>query len=191
MKVKFSLIVILAMLPATGMWGQKIETQYDHSTDFRRYKTYAWRERKLLTQQSKKNQELIDEALVRAVNTQLQARGLTEDNNAPDFYVTYRGGSSIADAQSGHAYLPRDLAVGVSPLWTSNVMPGSVPNVWVSMEGMLLFEVADAKTGAVVWSTLLKKQIKKPGKMPNDLDRVTAEIAQKAFKKFPPKTAGK
>jgi hypothetical protein len=189
--MKSSLIVILMILPGTVMWGQKVETQYDHGNDFRRYKTYAWRERKLLTQQSKKNQELIDEALVRAVNTQLQAKGLTEDNNAPDFYVTFSGGSAIADAQSGHAYLPRDLAVGVSPLWTGNIMPGSVPNVWVSVEGMLLFEVTDAKTAAVVWSTFLKKQIKKPGKMPNDLDRVATEIAQKAFRKFPPKTAGK
>ena len=191
MKVKFSLIVILAMLPVTGMWGQKIETQYDHSTDFRRYKTYAWRERKLLSQQSKENQKRIDDALVNAVNKQLQAKGLRENNSAPDFYLTYSGGSMIADSKSGHAYLPRDLALGVAPVWTSNTIPGSVPNVWVSMEGMLLFEVADAKTDSVTWSTFLKKKLKKPGKMPTDLDRVAAEIAQKAFQKFPPKTAGK
>jgi Domain of unknown function (DUF4136) len=191
MKVKFSWVAILVMLPVTGMWSQKVESQYDHSNDFRRYKTYAWRERKLLTQQSKQNQQLIDEALVKAVNTQLQAKGLREDNNAPDFYVTFSGGSAIADAQSGHAYLPRDLALGVAPVWTSNTIPGSVPNVWVSMEGMLLFEVTDAKTGSVTWSTFLKKKIKKPGKMPTDLDRVAAELAQKAFKNFPPRTAGK
>jgi hypothetical protein len=191
MKVKFSSIVILVMMPVTGMWGQKVETQYDHANDFRRYKTYAWRERKLMTQQSKENQKRIDEALVSAVNTQLQAKGLKEDNSAPDFYLTYWGGSAIADSKSGHAYLPRDLALGVSPVWTSNTIPGSVPNVWVSMQGELLFEVTDAKTDSVTWSALLKKKIKKPGKMPDDLDRVAAEIAQKAFQKFPPRTAGK
>jgi hypothetical protein len=35
--------------------------------------------------------------------------------------------------------------------------------LWVSMEGMLLF---DAKTDSVTWSTFLKEKLKKPGKMP-------------------------
>jgi len=193
MRVKSSLIVISMMLPLTGMWGQKVETQYDHGNDFRRYKTYAWRERKLLTQQNKENEKLIDEALVSAVDTQFRAKGLTEDNNAtPDFYVTYRGGSTIADLKSSHAYRPGDLGGWqLGPAWNTDTIPGSIPNVWVSMEGVLLFEVTDAKTDSVAWSTLLRKKIKNPGKMPNNLDRVAAQIAQKAFHNFPPKAAGK
>jgi hypothetical protein len=191
MTARSSLVVLWMMLPVSGVWGQKIETKYDHANDFRRYRTYAWRERKLLTQQNKENQELIDKALVSAVNTQLQAKGLTEDNNAPDFYVTYRGGSTIADSKSGHAYFANDLAWGVGPAWTNDTIPGSVPNVWVSMQGVLLFEVTDAKTDSATWSTLLKKKLKKPGKMPNNLDQIATEIAQKAFQSFPPKTSGK
>lgn len=192
MRVKSGLLVISLLLSAAAMRGQKIDTRFDHNNDFRRYRTYAWRERKLLVQQSKENEKLIDDALVNAVNTQLHAKGLTEDKNAPDLYVTYRGGSTVADSEAGHAYAPYQLAGwGVGPVFTNDTIPGSVPNVWVSMEGILLFEVTDAKTDSVAWSALLRKKLKKPGKLPNDLDRVAAEIAQKAFQNFPPKTAGK
>jgi hypothetical protein len=192
MRVKSRLLVISMLLSVTGLWGQKIDTRYDHGNDFRRYKTYAWRERKLLTQQNKENQQLIDQALLKAVNTQLHAKGMTEDNNAPDFYVTYRGGSTIADSKAGHAYAPYQLAGwGVGPVFTNATIPGSVPNVWVSMEGLLLFEVTDAKTDSVAWSALLRKKIKNPGKMPKDLEKVATEIAKKAFQSFPPKTTGK
>ena len=190
--MKSSLPIILMMLSAGSAWGQKIETRYDPSIDFQRYKTYAWRERKLATQQGKENEKLIDQALVSAVNAQLQAKGLTENPNAPDLYVTYNGGSTIGDSKAGAAYTPYDLAgYGVGDVWTSNQIPGSVPNVWVSMQGVLLFELTDAKTESAVWSTLLRKKINKTGRMPKDLDKTVGEIAKKAFKDFPPKTARK
>ncbi|MEJ2010554.1 MAG: DUF4136 domain-containing protein [Acidobacteriota bacterium] len=192
MRVTSSLTVVLMMLSAAGLWGQKVETRYDHSIDFRQYKTYTWRERKLLTRQSKENEKLIDQALVNAVNTQLRAKGLTEDQNAPDLFVDYSGGSTVADSKAGAAYAPHDLAGwGAGNVWTSNAIPGSVPNVWATMQGILLFEVVDAKTDSVVWSSLLKKKLKNPGKMPKDLDKVAAEIVRKAFQDFPPGATGK
>jgi hypothetical protein len=174
-------------------WSQKVETKYDHGNDFRRYKSYAWRERKLLTQQSKENQQLIDHALVSAVDTQLQTRGLTEDKNTPDFYVTYDGASTVPEAKAAAAYSPYHLAGwgGDPNVWRTNAIASPTPNVWVSMEGVLLFEVIDAKTDSVTWSSLLRMKIKKPGRMPKDLDKAVAEIAQKAFHNFPPKAAGK
>jgi hypothetical protein len=176
---------------AAGAWGQSVETKYDHNNDFRRYKTYAWRERKLLTLQAKENNEIIDQALVSAVNTQLQAKGFTEDKNAPDFYVTFDGASTVKDAKAGSAYTPYELAWGADTMWTGNIIPGSVPNVWVAMQGLLLFEVIDAKSDAATWSALLKKKLKKPGKMPEDVDKVAGIIAKKAFQDFPPGAAGK
>jgi len=181
------------ILSSASAWCQKVDVKYDHNTEFGRYKTYAWQERKLQTLQSKANQKLIDEALVSAVNAQLKAKGLTEVQSNPDFYLAYDGGSSIKDSKAGPAYAPYYTA-GFSPYGLSGGLacgiPGSTPNVWVSMQGELLFAVTDAKTGAVTWSNLLSKRIKNPGKMPKDLDKVAGQIAKKAFQNFPPK-AGK
>lgn len=185
-------ITIVLLLLATGAWGQKTKIHYDHTVDFRRYKTYTWTEHRLLTRQSKKNGELIDRALVRAVNAQLRSRGLTEDQGNPDLYVAYQGGSAVADSKTGAAYAPHDLAGwGAGKVYTSNTIPGSVPNVWVTMQGVVLFELTDAKTGTIVWSSLLRKKIKEPGKMPKDVDKIATEIAKKAFQDFPPKPRGK
>jgi len=167
-------------------WGQSVDVKYDRSTDFRAYKTYAWQERKLLTLQGKENDKLLDQALVDAFNSQLQAKGLTEDPSAPDLYVSYAGGGT-EDSKSGHGYSGGDLAGwGVQGTWTSNTVPGSVSNVWVSVHGVLHLEMTDAKTKSVVWSNTLRKKLKNPGSMPKDLDKTAAEIARKAFQDFPP-----
>ena len=193
MRMKSSLTLVMIICAAACAQGQKTDIKFDRNNDFRRYKTYAWQGRKLLTLQSKQNQELIDQALVSAVNAQLQAKGLTEVQTSPDFYLTYDGGSSIKDSKAGPAYAPYYTA-GFSPYGLSGGLacgiPGSTPNVWVSMQGALLFEVIDSKTGSVTWSNLLTKRIKNPGKMPKDLDKAAGVIAKKAFENFPPK-AGK
>ena len=59
------------------------------------------------------------------------------------------------------------------------------------MHGVVVFELTDAKSNTVVWSSTVSKKIKKPGRMPQNLDQETAKIAQVAFRKFPPKSRGK
>ena len=182
----------MMLLAVTSTWAQKAETKFDEKYDFSKCKTYAWLERKLLTQQGKENQDMIEQALVSAIDAQLKAKGLTEDQKAPDLLLSMYGGSRIADAKAGTAYTPMDLAgYGVTNMWTTNTVPGSSPNVWVSVQGLALFEMSDPNTKDVVWSNLLKKKIKNPGKMPKDLYKSATMIATKAFENFPPKAKGK
>jgi hypothetical protein len=190
MRMTCGLSVVLLCLAASDGRAQKAETQFDRRTDFSRYKTYAWREYNLLTQQNPQNEKLIEHSLVEAVNARLRADGLTETANNPDFYLSYHGGSGMTQGQSGSALKPHEVANPgtLGTTFTTNTIPGSIPNVWVEMHGAVVFEVTDAKSGAVVWSSTVSKKIKKPGYMPNDLDQQTAKIAQVAFRKFPPKS---
>jgi Domain of unknown function (DUF4136) len=184
---------MLLCLAASGGLAQKAETQFDRSTDFSRYKTYAWREYNLLTQQNPQNEKLIEHSLVEAVNAQLKTKGLTETQNNPDFYLSYHGGSGMTEGQSGSAMKPHEVSnpSTMGTTFTTNTIPGSIPNVWVEMHGAVVFEVRDAKSNAVVWSSTVSKKIKKPGHMPQNLDQETAKIAQAGFQKFPPKSRGK
>jgi Domain of unknown function (DUF4136) len=193
MRMRGGLAIMLLCLAAKGGLAQKAETQFDRSTDFSRYKTYAWREYNLLTQQNPQNEKLIEHSLVDAVNARLRADGLTETASNPDFYLSYHGGSGMTEGQSGSAMKPHEVSnpSTMGTTFTTNTIPGSIPNVWVEMHGAVVFEVTDAKSNAVVWSSTVSKKIKKPGHMPNDLDQQTAKIAQVAFRKFPPKSRGK
>ena len=56
MRVKGGLGIIGALLVVSSARAQKVETQYDRNADFSSYKTYAWRQERLLTQLSKENQ---------------------------------------------------------------------------------------------------------------------------------------
>jgi hypothetical protein len=193
MKIRSCLAIAWLFLAVSGGWAQKAETQFDRGTDFSRYKTYAWREFNLTTQQNPQNEKLIEHSLVDAVNARLRADGLTESQNNPDFYLSYHGGSGMTEGQSGSAMKPHEVAnpQTMGTTFTTNTIPGSVPNVWVEMHGVVVFEVTDAKSSTVVWSSTVSKKIKKPGRMPENLDQETAKIAQAAFRKFPPRSRRK
>ena len=193
MKIRSCLAIAWLFLAVSGGWAQKAETQFDRGTDFSRYKTYAWREFNLTTQQNPQNEKLIEHSLVDAVNARLRADGLTESQNNPDFYLSYHGGSGMTEGQSGSAMKPHEVAnpQTMGTTFTTNIIPGSVPNVWVEMHGVVVFEVTDAKSSTVVWSSTVSKKIKKPGRMPENLDQETAKIAQAAFRKFPPRSRRK
>src|SRR5215831_1808328 len=171
MRVKSSLAVMWLCLAVSGGRAQKAETQFARTADFSRYKTYAWREYNLITQQSPQNEKLIEHSLVEAVNARLKADGLTETPSNPDFYLSYHGGSGMTQGQSASAVKPHEVANPgtLGTTFTSNTIPGSIPNVWVEMHGAVVFEVVDAKSNAVVWSSTVSKKIKKPGHMPQNL----------------------
>jgi hypothetical protein len=192
MKTKRSLGIIGLLLLVSSARAQKVDTQYDRSADFSSYKTYAWRQERLLTQLSKENQARVKQSLVNAVNAQLQAKGFTQTQSAPSFYVGYSGGT-LAKGMAGEGMTPEELAHPMTlDTWDATIMPSEVPNVWVTMEGTLEFDVIDPKSNTIVWSSVLRERLKNnPGQVPKDLDRETAELAQKAFRNFPPKTGHK
>ena len=192
MKTKRSLGMIGLLLAVGSARAQKVETQYDRNADFSSYKTYAWRQERLLSQLSKENQARVRQSLVNAVNAQLQAKGFTQTQTAPNFYVGYNGGS-MAKGMAGEGMTAEELAHPMTlDTWQATTMPSEVPNVWVTMEGALEFDVIDAKSNKIVWGSILREKLRNnPGEVPKDLDRETEELAQKGFRNFPPKTGHK
>jgi len=176
----------LALSPA---WGQKVQTHYDQGADFSRYKTYAWKERKLLTRQGPDADKQLDQSIVRAVTEQLKAKGLVETQESPDLYLSYRAGAVPGSQGSGE---PVDMrAVDVGSPFGIPIVAGAVPNVWFSVQGLMIFDLVDPKSNASVWSCSLQKKFKNQSELPKDLDREVDQLVSKAFKDFPPKTRGK
>lgn len=192
MKTKRSLGMIGLLLAVGSARAQKVETQYDRNADFSSYKTYAWRQERLLSQLSKENQARVRQSLVNAVNAQLQAKGFTLTQSSPSFYVGYNGGA-MAKGMAGEGMTAEELAHPMTlDTWQATTMPSEVPNVWVTMEGALEFDVIDAKSNKIVWGSILREKLRNnPGEVPKDLDRETEELAQKGFRNFPPKTGHK
>jgi len=184
--LRLLLVLGLAMSPA---WGQKVQTQYDPSTDFSRYKTYAWKERKLLTRQGPDADKQLDETIVSAVNAQLKAKGMVETQESPDLYLSYRGGGLPGSQGSGE---PVDVrAVDIGSPYNTPIVAGAVPNVWFSVQGQIVFDFVDPKSSATIWSSSLQKKFKNQSELPKNFDRELDQMVRKAFRDFPPKTRGK
>jgi hypothetical protein len=81
MKFKRLTLALAGLLfTAAVLSAQQVKTDYDHSADFSRYKTYSW-------VQVKTSNSLWDERVKSAVNSALAAKGLTEVASGGDIAV--------------------------------------------------------------------------------------------------------
>jgi len=187
MSLKHVLRALLAMGIAFGpAWGQKVQLQYDHGTDFSHYKTYAWKDRDLLTRHGPEAEKQLDELIVSAVNAQLKARGLVETSESPDLYLSYYAGGTLGTHGPGEAVSV--LATNAGGPLSPEMAPGAVPTAWFEVHGQITFSFVDPKSTQTVWSSTLQKKFKNQTELPKDADREVDQIVRKAFRDFPPKT---
>jgi hypothetical protein len=190
MSVRHVLRALLVLGIAFGSaWGQKVQVQYDHGADFSQYKTYAWKDRDLLTRRGPEGEKRLDELIVSAANAQLKAKGLVESSQSPDLYLSYYAGSVLGSQGPGNAVSV--LATDAGGPYTAEITPGGVPNAWFVMNGHITFSFVDPKSDAKVWSSTLQKKFNNQTKLPKDADRQMDEIVRKALQNFPPKTRAK
>ena len=91
-KTLATLTLAMVLTPALAM-AQKTSYDYDKAANFASFKTYA------LQDGTKVGQPLIDERIVKAIETELAAKGLTKSESNPDLFVVYH---VAFDKQTGH-----------------------------------------------------------------------------------------
>src|SRR5688572_7371572 len=108
MKVNNLLIkttVILTVLLAFSVvgFGQKVRYNYLAGTDFSKYKTYRW----VKLENVQYPAQLVDEQIVRAIDAQLSARGLSRvESGNTDLLVVYQ--AAINQERQWNAYSTGD-----------------------------------------------------------------------------------
>jgi hypothetical protein len=165
--------VVLCLVLSTVAFAQKIETDYDHSAVFANYHTYMWEK------SPHPAKGFWDQRIVDGINKQLQAKGLTEVQSNPDLWVVYS--NSIKDQKQviGTGY-------GFGPSWGWGYWgPGNVTyNTYVTKEGTLVVEIADAKDHQLVWRGSATDTISgNAGKNQNNLDKAITKM----FSYYPPR----
>jgi hypothetical protein len=98
------------LLTSGGAVAQDAKSTFNRSVDFTKYKKYTWGSNYLLTQQPKDVQERINMAIVDSINRNLRSRGFVEDDENPDFRVTYEaGGQPKADVGAQRSLYAPDM----------------------------------------------------------------------------------
>lgn len=170
----FSLAVLCCLFTTLAL-AQKIETDWDRTANFSNFHTYAW-EPSPHPAKGFWNDRIID-----GVDKALQAKGLSKvDANAnPDMWVVYS--NSIKDQKQvvGTGY-----NMGPGWYWGGWGGPSSVTyNTYVTKEGTLVVELADAKNKQLLWRGSATDTISdNSNKNINNLNKAITKL----FQKYPP-----
>ena len=123
---------------------------YDKSANFSEYKTYAWKDT------DQKQNELVENRIKAAVDSQLQAKGLHEVDSNPDLWVVEHVRALRADADQ-HLRLGLGLRVGLARrLRRRGHVATTVQTIPV---GNLIVDLVDAKESQLKWRGTASKTL--------------------------------
>jgi hypothetical protein len=136
--MKVSRIVVsfcFLLIIAGSALAQKVNVDYDKSTDFSKYKTYAW------ATGTPTDNPMVHQRIVAGIDGQLAAKGLRKVESNPDIVVVY------------HAATDTQVSVstwGGGPLggWRAGMGSATVNKIPV---GQLVVDIGDVSAKKFVW----------------------------------------
>jgi len=171
----FLALAFCALISASAL-AQQTNVDWDRSTNFSQFHTYAWQP------SPKPAKGLWDQRIIDGVNQQLQAKGLqlAQPGTDPDLWVVYT--SHVKDQSqvvgTGYNFGP---TWGWGPWWGG---PQTVTySTFITKEGTLVVEMANAKTHELEWRGSVTDTIKdNSNKNIKQLDKAIGKL----FKNYPP-----
>lgn len=177
------LVALLGLSVLTGCATVSVATDFDHTVDFSKYRTYQLVgghivNNGVLDDGNTLVKERINGSLVNA----MQAKGLTpvQGDAAPDLIVGYMAGARRRTEIEGMGpYTP-----GVGPYWNAGWWTPGYMDWWSRSyeEGTLVIDLVDAASKRLVWRAYTRAEITQPV-----TDQKVAKAVDKAFKDYPPK----
>jgi hypothetical protein len=180
MHKKLMAAVIVVVLAPALLLAQKVSYDYNKSANFAAFKTFAHKDG------TKVGQPLIDERIVKAIDTELAAKGLTRSDASPDVFVVYHIAfdkeKDISTFSSGYGgYGPYGWGWGGG--WGGGMTSTQVRDILI---GTLVIDIADAKQGQLAWRGMGVKEVNTSAN-PEKRDKSIASAVKKIFKNYPPK----
>jgi hypothetical protein len=163
----------LTLLGTTAL-AQTVTCDYDHTVNFKTFRTYAW------TSGTELTDELNHARVVRAIDAVLAAKGLArvEPSANPDVLVAYHASFDKNLQITGSTYPWGPVGLSADRWGWASVQPVLV--------GTLLVDISDARTRAIVWRSLASSHIS-PTDKPESRDKKIAKATRMMFKNYPPK----
>jgi len=166
--LKILIICVFVMVPL-ALIAQDVQTDYDHTTDFSKYKTFTW------IKQPKTENPLMQQRIIDAVNTQLETKGLRLVSTDADLGIS--ANTATREEQTLNSFYDGFSGWGWHRYWG----PVTVETYTV---GTLVVDLFDMQTKQVKWWSAASDTISdKPEKNAKKLN----EAVEKMFKHFPPK----
>jgi hypothetical protein len=183
------IVMSMGLVLAAACAGQQASTDYSPSTRFSQFRTFA-----LVMPPDTAAEELLDQRVRSAVQTQLDAKGLTlAHRDSADLYVGYgvvdKTHSTIYDYNSGWGW------GGGRWGWRYHRWGMAWPaygqqQIQTYTDGTVVVNLVDAKTKQVVWKGEVDGVLNLPVTNPLDATKQIDAAVAKMFTKYPPQTSG-
>lgn len=181
--IVFRVIVLVFLLVPVIGWAQKVTADYDTQADFKKYKTYAWLAPGDSVLNRYRNDKLYCGLITYAANRELAGKGLKVDAVQPDVIFVF---NTSVEEMTRYSQSPT-LSIGVGVAGPGYYVAGMAPvaggkiTATTETDGLLSYDMYDAKTGKLVWTASADKTFK----MSDDLEKIISDVTQKIFKKLP------
>jgi hypothetical protein len=150
---------------------------YDKSANFSQYKTYAWKDT------DQKQNELVENRIKAAVDSQLQAKGLHKVDSNPDLWVVEH--VRLSEQTQISTY---DSGWGYGWGWHGGYGGGGMSTTTVQKipVGNLIIDLVDAKESQLKWRGTASKTLDPSASVDKKTEHVNEAVA-KMFADYPPK----
>ena len=167
MKETGRLMLAMAILLLASAASAGVSVKWQEETDFSGYRSFAWKKG------APALQERVQAEIVRMVNRELEAKGLSEVEGEADLHVmTYAYGEGEANTSVDLGYFGRTDGFGVPTASTR-----------VNTAGTLMVRLVDAGTDAPVWEGRADKTL---GENVSKALKKIDKMIGKMFEQFPP-----
>ncbi len=162
-----SLVVLLL-----GCTTTSVNYDFDKEYDFSPVKSYAW----MTMPQNVRAEEFLIKRVKSALNRELNAKGITQAPDNPDFLIALHGSreSKVQVTDWGYSYGPFGRRIGESRIDVSQYE-----------QGTLIVDFVEAKTKQMIWRGTASRVLD-PGVTPQDKERLINEAVIEIMKHFPP-----
>lgn len=163
------LLPLLLALGVGPVLAQKVDIEFDESTDFGHYKTFRIGEGQLKSKSPSLNSDLTRRNIEGEIRKRLIEKGLSESSGQADLNVMFRLGSA------------RRNEVGAFPAGRYGLRTRRVVNQYT--EGTLIIDLRDTTRRELVWRAVAVEDKGDPSKIADRLD----DMVRKSIEKYPPK----
>ena len=180
MQKRLILAAITLLIAQAVIVAQKTSYDFEKTANFAAFKTYT------MKPGTPVGQQLIDDRIVGAIDTQLAAKGLTKAAAEPDVFVVYHMAfdkqqdiSTYSSGGGGYGAYGWGWGGG----WAGGTSTTQVREILI---GTLVIDMADAKKGQLVWRGMGVKEVNTQAD-PEKRDKSINKAVEKIFKNYPPK----
>jgi len=175
------LCVGVVLLLAVGCSGIRVSEDYDHSTDFSKYRAWYWLPRPPPSGDPRIDSDLLATRVRSAVESILAAKGYRQvPVGEADFGVGWQ--AAIEGKLDVHSV---DQFYGYGPRWGPVGGMGSETFVRRYDQGTLILDVVDARSRQLVWRGSAQAEVQQR-RDPAQRDARVREAVQKILARFPP-----